>query len=421
MRILFISNFYPPTQQGLGYMQLCEEVADGLKARGQEIAILTSTYLDGDEPRRTYPVHRLLTIDPDFPSGRPISQQFFLGRRSREKRAVSDLRRLVDEFKPDIIFVWHAIGLPKIMFKEAESWGKPAVVYYLADYQPEIGDEYLDYWNRESYQSLAILTKGPLSALARKLLAREGKPIRLKYEHTACVSEFVRQRLISGGYIPESSVVIHNGIDLSQFNFKAAQADKLPESKLRLIVAGRIIPNKGIHTIVEAFALLAEQPEIEKLSLTILGEGRTEYVESLNKTITEHRLEKVIQFQASVPREKMPGVLSGYDGLILASEYDEPLARSIQEAMAMELLVVGTVTGGSGELLVNERTGLVFRAGDAKSLASQLTWAVQHPNLVAQLRRAGRQEVEENFTIERTISQVEEYLLACLNTTQMEN
>jgi glycosyltransferase involved in cell wall biosynthesis len=376
---------------------------------------LTSTYIDEEEPKRPYPVFRLLTIDPDFPSGRPISQQFFLGRRSREKRAVADLGRLVDEFMPDIIFVWHVIGLPKIMLKEAESWGKPIVVYYLADYQPEIGDEYLDYWNRESYQSLAILTKAPLSALARKLLTQEGKPIRLKYEHTICVSEFVRQRLISGGYIPGSSVVIHNGIDLSQFNSKKAQTDKPSTSNLRLIVAGRVIPNKGVHTVVDAFALLAERPELKKLSLTILGDGRVDYIESLKKTISESRLEEVIEFQASVPRENMPDVLSGYDGLILASEYDEPLARSIQEAMAMELLVIGTITGGSGELLVDERTGLVFQAGDPHSLASQLAKAVQNPNLVTQLRKAGREEVEENFTILRTVGQVEQYLMACLN------
>lgn len=400
-------------------MQLCEEVADGLSNRGHAIAILTSTYQDGEEPQRPYPVYRLLTIDPDFPSGRPISQQFFLGRRSREKYAVAALRRLVDEFIPDILFVWHAIGLPKIMLKEAESWGRPVVVYYLADYQPEIGDEYLDYWNRESYQSLAIITKGPLSALAKRILAQENKPIRLKYEHTICVSEYVRKRLVTGGTIPGSSVVIHNGIDLTQFNSRGVQPDRLSENVLRLIVAGRIIPNKGVHTIVEAFALLAERPEIEKLSLTILGDGRVEYVESLKRIISEHGLEKVIQFQTSVPRENMPDVLSRYDGLILASEYDEPLARSIQEAMAMELLVVGTITGGSGELLVNERTGLVFQAGDPHSLADQLTKAVQNPLLVTRLREAGRKEVEKNFTISRTVSRVEQYLMACLDTREI--
>lgn len=402
-------------------MQLCEEVADGLSNRGQEIAVLTSTYIDGEEPQRSYPVYRLLPIDPDFPCGRPVSQQFFLGRRSREKKAVADLRRLVGEFRPDILFVWHAIGLPKIIFQVAESWKKPVVVYYLADYQPEIGDEYLEYWNRESSHLLAVLTKKPLSALARNILAKEGKPIHLQYRHTICVSGYVRQRLVTGGFIPDSSVVIHNGVDLSQFNFGGILPDSPPADKLRFIVAGRIIPNKGIHTIIEAFALLTGKPELEKLSLMILGEGEEDYIGRLKRTVSEYGLEAVIQFQAAVPRSDMPFTLSRYDGLILASEYDEPLARSIQEAMAMQLLVVGTVTGGSGELLVNERTGLVFEAGNPRSLASQLAKAVQEPDLVNQLRKAGRKEVEENFTILNTVSRVEEYLLACQNEHNMKN
>jgi glycosyltransferase involved in cell wall biosynthesis len=402
-------------------MQLCEEVADGLSNRGQEIAVLTSTYIDGEEPQRSYPVYRLLPIDPDFPCGRPVSQQFFLGRRNREKKAVADLRRLVGEFRPDILFVWHAIGLPKIIFQVAESWKKPVVVYYLADYQPEIGDEYLEYWNRESSHLLAVLTKKPLSALARKILAKEGKPIHLQYRHTICVSGYVRQRLVTGGFIPGSSVVIYNGVDLSQFNFGGILPDSPPADKLRFIVAGRIIPNKGIHTIVEAFALLTGQPELEKLSLMILGEGEEDYIGRLKRTVSEFGLEAVIQFQAAVPRSDMPLTLSRYDGLILASEYDEPLARSIQEAMAMQLLVVGTVTGGSGELLVNERTGLVFEAGNPRSLASQLAKAVQEPDLVNQLRKAGRKEVEENFTILNTVIRVEEYLLACQNEHNMKN
>ena len=43
MRILFLSNFYPPVSRG-GYEQWCQEVADGLVARGHEVTVLTSDY-----------------------------------------------------------------------------------------------------------------------------------------------------------------------------------------------------------------------------------------------------------------------------------------------------------------------------------------------------------------------------------------
>ncbi len=43
MRILFITNYFPPSNYGWVYMQLCEEVAEGLADRGHELAVLTST------------------------------------------------------------------------------------------------------------------------------------------------------------------------------------------------------------------------------------------------------------------------------------------------------------------------------------------------------------------------------------------
>jgi colanic acid/amylovoran biosynthesis glycosyltransferase len=162
-----------------------------------------------------------------------------------------------------------------------------------------------------------------------------------------------------------------------------------------------VIPDKGVRTVVEAFALLAQKPEAERLSLTILGDGPGDYLDSLKRVVLEHGMEEVIRFQAAIPRHSMPEALARHAALILASEYDEPLARSIQEAMAMQLVVIGTTTGGSGELLVDERTGLVFQAGDAKSLAHQLAKAAQDPELVQRLSLAGRRAVEEQFDIQK--------------------
>jgi glycosyltransferase involved in cell wall biosynthesis len=84
--------------------------------------------------------------------------------------------------------------------------------------------------------------------------------------------------------------------------------------------------------------------------------------------------------------------------------------------MAMGLLVIGTTTGGSGELLKHQKTGLAFRAGDALSLAKQLNYAKDHPAEMERYARAGQQEVEAHFNIERTIEQIEDYLQHVLDT-----
>ena len=134
MRILFITNYYPPSNYGWGYMQLCEEVADGLVAKGHEIAVLTSTQCDGPEIPPSYPVHRLLTIEPDWHSSKSAAWQFFVGRKQREQQAAAHLQALIEQFQPQLIFIWHAIGLPRVLLQAAEQQPDSITVYYFAGY-----------------------------------------------------------------------------------------------------------------------------------------------------------------------------------------------------------------------------------------------------------------------------------------------
>ncbi|MDW8319667.1 MAG: glycosyltransferase family 4 protein, partial [Anaerolineae bacterium] len=330
MRILFIANYYPPSRYGWGYMQLCEEVADGLAARGHEIAVLTSTQRDGPEIARPYPVHRLLTIEPDWHSPRPAAWQFFVGRRSRERRAVAHLQRLVADFRPQVIFVWHAIGLPRLLLQAAEQTPGVVTAYYLAGYLPELPDEYMAYWQAEPVRWSARLFKRPLARLALATLRREGKPIRLRYEHVICVSNYVRRRLVDQGLIPKSAVVIHNGVDLSVFA-PTIRPSWETSGIVSCLVAGRVVPEKGLHTVIEAFAQLPEHLK-RRCRLTILGDGPAAYVAALHSRVLETGLTDVVSFQAPIPRSAMPDVLRQHHILLLPSEYAEPIARSMQEA-----------------------------------------------------------------------------------------
>jgi len=407
MRILFITNYYSPARYGWGYRQLCEEVADGLAAIGHELAVLTSTHRDGPEPPRSYPVHRLLHIEPDWESPLPAAWQFFVGRRRRERQAVGHLRHLLTHFQPEAIMVWHAIGLPKALLQTAEQEANGPVVYYLADYQPEISDEYLQYWQNQARRPGAILLKRMLAPLALRMLAKEGKPVPIHYDNVICVSDYVRRRLVSQNLISSQAVVIHNGVNLAQFSPSDHPAPSFANG-LRCLVMGRLVAEKGIHTVIEAFALLNSHPNV---TLTLLGDGPAAYRRQIEQRIWNYQLQDAIQFHPPVPREQVPNVLSRYNTLIFPSEYDEPLARAMQEAMAKGLLVIGTTTGGSGELLLHHETGLVFEARNPHSLAEQLRYALEHPATASELAQAGQREVAENFNIERTVRRIESYLL----------
>jgi glycogen(starch) synthase len=100
-------------------------------------------------------------------------------------------------------------------------------------------------------------------------------------------------------------------------------------------------------------------------------------------------------------------VLAQYDALIFPSEWQEPFARTVLEAMAAGLVVIGTTTGGTGEILVDEVTGLTFPAGDAQVLARQIQHLYHNPTLRVQLAKIGQQCVIQNFTFSRMVDQIE--------------
>ena len=414
MRILFLTNYYPPSRFGWGYMQLCEEVADGLHAKGHEVSVLTSIYCDGAEIKWPYSVHRLLHLEPDWDHDAYAPRQFFIGRRQREQAAVQHVRQSISQFKPDIVFLWHMVGIPRLALQEVQKLMGDQAAFYLADYQPEISDEYMAYWQGAPVHGLSRLFKGPMSTIALNRLEKEGKPIALDFNHVACVSGYVRDRLVRQKLISDQSVVIHNGVDLDHFSRETFKQSRQREQPIRCLVAGRLVKEKGIHTVVHAFGLLDAETR-QGVHLTILGSGDPDYYTMLQDKVRQYNLEKTITFQEPIPRDQMPEMLGKHDLLIFSSEYDEPLARAMQEAMALGLLVIGTTTGGSGELLEDGVTGLVYEAGNANQLSTQIQKILKDETLFEQLAQSGYEVVLKSFSIDMTIERCEQFLQSIVN------
>lgn len=409
MRVLFVTAYYPPCQYGWGYMRVCEQIADGLENLGHDVTILTSSYKDGEEIK-SYPIHRLLPIDPDWNSRIPGFIQFSLLRKRRERRSIQHFLKLIESFQPDVVFIWHAHGLSREMLKIAENLREVKTVYYFANYLPEMPDEYIEYWKGVPETRIVRRIKTPLSRAALDLLSEEDKPIRLKYEHSISVSEYVRERLISQNLIGDDAVIIPNGVDLDEFNANGRKTE-VDLKKIKLLMAGRLAPEKGVHTVVESLRILHQKNDLKGMKLTVLGSGRQEYQVLLRQMVSEHHLQRFVEFKQPVPVSEMPIVYDNFDILLLPSEWNEPLACVMLEAMAEGLLVVGTNTGGSGEVLVDGHTGLTFEPGNAESLAGQLSNMRSNPELIRHLAQAGHNQVYEKFNIKDTILKIEQYLL----------
>lgn len=407
MRILFISTFYPPHVVG-GWEQLVQDINGRLQKRGHTTHVLTSIHVV-QEPTHEKGVDRVLTLESDLYHYKPVD---FLTHKRRLENNLHHTEAVIDRFKPDVIFV-------HVMFNL--SWGIPwvaekrlpgRVVYYVANDWPHAPDPHTAYWRDPAGNPVMSAAKKLLAPVPLRIIAQENERFSLEFEHVLCVSNAVKKDLAQNANIdPAAMQVVYNGVNTDRFS-PANGTVKVRRKKegLSLLYAGSLVPHKGVHTAIEAMAHLAQQNKLGNMTLTIVGGGHPDYEARLRKIVDVANLNDAVTFRGRVPREEMPSLLQAFDVLLFPSIWEEPLARMMQEGMAAGLVVIGTLTGGSGELLVEGETGLTFTPDDPVSLAQRIKELDRDSELFTRLSRNGRQAVIEKFDIRRMIDEIEAYL-----------
>jgi glycogen synthase len=408
MRILFLSNFYPPARPG-GYTQWCHEVAERLAERGHTIGVLTSCYELAKAPVSEQNIYRLLYLEGDLAYYQPL--HFFTRWKRQHRENLKFLEHTVKDFDPDLIFVWGMWSLSKALPARAEQLLPGRVVYYLSDYWPSALDMHTTYWQSPAQHWPMQMPKRVLSNVAMSMLAKEGQPD-LKLEQVICVSARVRDVLVEAGLPIQHARIIHGGTDTERF--LGVRKRDYQSEHLKLLYAGQLVRHKGVHTAIEAMARLVNKWRISQITLTLVGSGHPDYEAFLLELVRQEGLQDHVSFHKPVSKDKMPALLHQFDLLIFPSIYEEPLARITQEAMASGLVVVGTTTGGTKEILRDGETGLTFEPEDADGLAEQVTRLINDPVLCCRLAQAGRQTVLENFTLDKMVKEIEAYLWGVL-------
>lgn len=414
MRILFLSNFYPPYALG-GYEQWCQEVAEGLSSRGHRVFVLTSRYgasgtkAKAPEAGKPY-VRRTLHLQADIHYYRPID--FFSQRRTQERENCDELHRVIEQYDPDVLMVWGMWNLSHLLPYLAEQRMGDRVCYYISSYWPVDQDPHIHYWKLPTRRLWMWPFKKPFAALALAQMRAEKYPPQLRFDNAVCCSHYVRDTLVEQGALPETANVLLGGTDPEQFLQYAANRRAKSNGVLQMLYFGRLVPDKGVHTAIEALAHLHERQLLQHVKLTILGSGHPDYEEKLRTLAEEKGVQSRVQFVSQIPREDVTKVLGKFDLFLFTSIWPEPMARSVMEAMAAGLLVIGTTVGGQGEMLHDNYNGLTFPPDDAVALADQIELALCDPALRTRLAQAGQEMIVREFTLERMTTEIEQFLMS---------
>jgi glycosyltransferase involved in cell wall biosynthesis len=218
---------------------------------------------------------------------------------------------------------------------------------------------------------------------------------------TVVNSANLREHLIKhDGLRATRLALVYNSIDIERF---APVSEGSPERAEVLAGWSPVIgstamlrPEKGVDTLVEAFASLTRKAPAA--GLLLVGGGPLQV--RLEARIRELGLEDRVYFAGPVT-DVLPW-LRRMDIFVLPS-LSEALSNSLLEAMSVGCPAVASQAGGNPELVRDGETGYLFQPGDAAGLAGKLQLLVQDPALRARLAAAGRAFIAQNFSRERSL------------------
>ncbi|GAB3081706.1 glycogen synthase [Pedococcus soli] len=230
------------------------------------------------------------------------------------------------------------------------------------------------------------------------------------------VSEGMRQDVLRSypGIDPDRVKVVHNGIDSELWSqhedLDVVRRHGVDPDKRSVVFVGRITRQKGLPYLLRAAAQLP--PDVQ-LVLCAGAPDTPEILAEVEGLMDELKAtrEGVVWIAEMLPRAEVIALLSAATVFACPSIY-EPLGIVNLEAMACELAVVATATGGIPEVVVHGETGWLVPIEQHQDgsgipldpqkfvddLAAALTEAVSDLSRAEQMGLAGRKRAVESFS-----------------------
>jgi glycosyltransferase involved in cell wall biosynthesis len=283
------------------------------------------------------------------------------------------LERALRGFGPDVVVVWE-YGPAAL---RAWAWCRrrriPLVIF-----------SEVTRWAEEDLPGLQLRLHRWLAARAQGFIA---------------ASSAAQARLLGLGVAPDAVEVSLQSFDGEPIRAAAARAAPSDGGPVRVLTVGRLVPDKNLRGLIEAFARAAPAGEAE---LQVVGTGPLEA--ELRDLASQ--LGAAVRFSGYVAPDAMPAVYAAADAFVLPSVF-EPFGVVVREAVAAGLpIVCSRTTGAAGDVAVADRNALLADPREPDQLAAALELIIRDGGLRGQLARASR-EIDAENGIERSVAAFE--------------
>ena len=269
------------------------------------------------------------------------------------------LKSVIRDFRPDVASIWSLIYGSWSLATLLERRSVPIVL--------TLGDDWICFASDLDEWMTTFVRHPRLRPLARMLGLQTELPS-FAHAQVSVASRMIADSVErSGRWSFPQARLVPMGFETRDFPIADGPIpERTSRFEWKLLYVGRVVPVKGVETLVRA---LADLPEAAHLDIDgYCADAERARLEALAKEIG---VEGQITFRRS-PRASLAEHYRRADAVVFPSEWPEPFGLVPLEAMACGTPVIATGTGGSGEFLRHEDNCLIFPPGDSGALAQTL-------------------------------------------------
>ena len=406
MKIVISTDVYYPMINGVAVFS--KNLATGLKKRGHQVMVLTPSisgkFSVEKDPNCNFTVVRLkstrMYLYPDqiekIPNdkkilGIKIPQLLYKNGLHVSYNPYSDIRRVLEDFKPDIIHNQTSGPLALAIFRYAKKRNVPIV---MTDHT------YPD--NLTQQVKLPKFAKKPINAAMNAYFMSF---LRRSEYATLPTKQAITDLLPKNHHSFKVPVeALSNGIDLSHFTKGPASEEiykkyAIPKNVPIVLYVGRIDPEKSLDILVNSFKKLIK--EAPKAHLVMVGDGTAR--EKLEKMVKRKKLGSQTHFIGRVVGDDLSQIYRTGTVFVITSK-TETQSIVLMEAMASGLPAIAVNAGAVTELVKDGENGFIFEPNDTAGIASGINTIISNKELREKMSKNALKMIAKhdiNYTLSR--------------------
>lgn len=201
---------------------------------------------------------------------------------------------------------------------------------------------------------------------------------------------------------------ISNSQHISDFTSNLSVNNTSTKQTVFLFI-GRLIPRKGIQTLLQACSLL-EQQGYDNYSLIVVGKG--EQKNQLEQFCQTNKLEQYIQWIGQVDYKLIGTYFDRADILVLPS-LEDTWGMVILEAILCGKMVLCSNAAGASEIVLEHQNGYVFEPNNPEQLAKLMVAAMKDSSLIESMKQKS-QQIADKYTPKLSADFLAEIIHFCL-------